>query len=97
MSHDYAYVYIWESGFFQPTTTEGEDGTVRYGLEPVPQEEVVDYVAMPFSKASLGVRTAISQGKYVTSDELSGAQESVGTDEGYFVVSAVFSVHHQPE
>lgn len=98
VSHDYAYVYIWESGFFKPTTTESENGTVRYELEPVPQEEALDYVATPFSRASPGVRTAISQGKYVTSDELSGAQELVSTDEGYFVVSAVsYSVHHQSE
>lgn len=97
MSHDYAYVHIWESGFFQPATTEGENGTVRYGLESVPQEAALDYIATPSSKVSPGVRTAITQGEYVTSDELSGAQELVSTDEDYFVVSAVSSVDHTSE
>lgn len=97
MSHDYAYVHIWESGFFRPATTESENGTMRYGLEPVPQAEALDYIATPFSRVSPGIRTAISQGEYVTSDELSGAQEIVSTDEGYFVVSAVSSVQRTPE
>lgn len=91
MSHDYAYIYIWESGFFQPVAMEGENGTMRYGLEPVPQEEALGYIATPLSRVSSGVRTAISQGEHVTSDELSGAHELVSTDEGYFVVSEAAS------
>lgn len=90
MNHDYDYVFIWESGFFQPVTTE-ENETVRYGLEPVPQEEALGYIATPLSRTSSGVQTAISQGNYVTSDELNGAHELVSTDEGYFVVSNVAS------
>lgn len=98
MNHNYAYVHIWESGFFQPTTTEGENGTVRYGLEPVPREEALDRIATPLSRVSPGVRTAISKGKYVTSDELSDAQELVSTEEGYFVVSvAAVSAEHTSE
>ncbi|WP_018257733.1 hypothetical protein [Halomicrobium katesii] len=98
MSHDYAYVHIFGSGFFQPATTGSQNGTVRYGLEPVPQDKALDRIATPLSETSPGVRTAISQGKYVTSDELSGAEELVSTDEGYFVVyAAASSVDHTAE
>lgn len=97
MTHDYDYVYIWESGFFRPATTEGENGTVRYGLESVPHEDALGDIATPLSRVSPDVRTAISQGKHVTSDELSGAHELVSTDEGYFVVTDAVSVNRTSE
>jgi hypothetical protein len=46
--HDeYRYVHIWEEGFFRPVSEERGNGTVWYGLEAVPREEALGYIATP--------------------------------------------------
>jgi hypothetical protein len=84
--NEYSYVHIWEDGFFRPVSEARETGTVRYGLEAVPQEEALRYIATPLERTDRGVRTAIETGAYETSDELPGANELVRADEGYYVV-----------
>ncbi|ELY80483.1 hypothetical protein C486_08790 [Natrinema gari JCM 14663] len=86
IDHEYNYVYIWEEGFFRPVTEEGQNGTVRYGLQSVPREEALGYIATPLSRTNRGVRTAIETGTYETSDELPGAHELVQAGDRYYVV-----------
>lgn len=85
---DYDFVHIWEMGFFRPDTDEAENGTVRYGLQPISQEEALEHIATPVSRTNHGVRTAIETGSFETSDELPGAHELVRHDDRYFVVYA---------
>lgn len=83
---DYSYVHVWEEGFFEPGAEETENETVQYGLTPVPQNEALEYIATPLSRADPGVRTAIETGTYETSDRLPGAHELVRTGDRYYVV-----------
>jgi len=88
LRHDYQYVHVWESGFFEPVAEELANDTVEYGLEPVPRARALDTVADPSSEVSRGVRIAVETGEYRTSDPLAGAGELVTHDGSYYVVSA---------
>jgi hypothetical protein len=86
LAHEYSYVHIWEEGFFQPSTAGGPNNTVVYGLEAQSQDDVLDQIAQPLSRANDGVKTAIETGTYETTDELAGTHELVRADDRYYVV-----------
>lgn len=86
MHREYGYVHVWEEGFFRPAAEENDNGTVDYGLQPVPQDEALEHIATPLPRADRGVRAAIETGTYETSDELPGAHELVRADDRYYVV-----------
>ncbi|WP_415379699.1 hypothetical protein [Halosimplex sp. TS25] len=88
LDHDYWYVHVWGEGFFEPVAEELENGTVEYGLEPVPRSEALEAVSTQIDDASNGVREAIETGEYRTSDPLDGADELVVHDGSYYVVTA---------
>jgi hypothetical protein len=95
IDNEYSYVHIWEEGFFQPVSEERQNGTIWYGLEAVPQEEALKYIATPVERTNKGVRTAIETGSYETSDELSGAHELVRADDSYNVVYPTVVQEHR--
>lgn len=81
----YRYVYDYGEGFFEPVAEE-RNGSVRYGLEPVPREVAMDDASTDVERAPPGVRRAIRTGRVETSDELPGANELVRADGEYHVV-----------
>lgn len=86
LEREYAYVHLWGEGFLRPTVSDGGNGTARFGLEPAPRAEAIERISTPFERASPGVRDAITEGSYETSDELPGAHELVRADGRYYVV-----------
>ncbi|WP_459193366.1 hypothetical protein [Halosimplex sp. J119] len=88
LSTDYWYVYVWDEGFFEPTSADWGNDTYEYGLEPVARSQALDYVAVSSDEASTGVRRALETGQYRTSDPLDGADELVAHDGDYYVVTA---------
>lgn len=96
LTADYAYVFVWGSGFFEPTATELENGSVRYGLTRTPTKQALERVVTPMSKAAPGVRTAIRNGAYETHDKLDSAGELVRSNgELYVVYAASFHSTHR--
>ncbi|QLH76357.1 hypothetical protein HZS55_03135 [Halosimplex rubrum] len=87
----YPYVHVWGAGFFETATEELANGSVEYGLEPVPKSRVLDSVAVSSDDASRGVRGALETGQYRTSDPLDDADELVAHDGSYYVVTEVAS------
>ncbi|ELZ29214.1 hypothetical protein C475_03319 [Halosimplex carlsbadense 2-9-1] len=85
---DYWYVYVWDEGFFEPTSLDRGNGTYEYGLEPAEQSQALDYVAVSSEDASTGVRRALETGQFRTSDPLDDADELVAHDGSYYVVTA---------
>jgi hypothetical protein len=87
----YPYVHVWGAGFFGTATEELANGSVEYGLEPVPQSRALDSIAVSSDDASRGVRRALETGQYRTSDPLDDADELVAHDGNYYVVTEVAS------
>ncbi|MFB6353027.1 MAG: hypothetical protein ABEJ92_02980 [Halobacteriales archaeon] len=86
MTSSYDYVFVWKQGFFEPVATETANETIRYDLEKVRREQALRHVSTSLEAVSPGVRTAIVDGQYRTSDELAGANELVSTADGSYVV-----------
>jgi hypothetical protein len=82
----YEYVHVYGEGFFEPVAEEVRGDVVNYSLERVSSEEALSDVAIDTSRASEGVRAAVTSGHYTTSDRLPGANELVRHEGSYYVV-----------
>lgn len=85
LESDYDYVWIYGEGFFEPIAEE-TDETVTYDIRPVDQSTALERITTPLENAPDPIQTAVTTGRYETSDELENSAQLVRDDGRYYVL-----------